>query len=682
MRRIQVLVIFLFVFVVVFASAGKGSAQEGVQEAAVSGWSAQYFANPNLAGSPAATRTDSVIHFEWGTGSPDPAIPPDNFSARWTGTVNLDRAGLWRFQTTTDDGVRLWIDGVLRIDQWHDQSATAYDVDVSLGAGNHSVKMEYYEHLVNAVAHLRWWPLSGNPYPDWKGEYFVGTTPDGTPTFTRNDPAINFDWGTDSPAPGFPADNFSVRWTRKINLDAGTYRFTITTDDGMRVWLDSALILNEWRDQVPATFYADRAVAAGTHTLRVEYYEHLGGATARMSWQRIGGTFPDWKGEYFSGTTPGGNPVLVRNDPAINFDWGTASPDPSVPPDNFSARWTRQANFSAGTYRFTAITDDGMRVWLDNALIIDAWRDQAPTTYTADRTLVAGAHNLRVEYYEHYGGATAHLSWQPINITFPDWKGEYFTGTTLSGKPVVVRNDPALDFNWGTSSPDPSIPPDNFSARWTRTFNFATSGTYVFTATADDGIRVWVDNARLIDAWRDQAPTTYTASVYLYAGVHSLRVEYYEHLGGAVARVYWNLGTTPTEVIVDDLSGGFTRGGTGWNEARIGYADHMFWVWNQSAYDAHWGRWTPVLPRAGNYEVFVFIPSNYAGATNARYQIYHARTWNTRAVNQAIYWSAWVSLGTYNFTADGSEYVYLGDATSEPAGTHHVGYDAVKFVVR
>jgi hypothetical protein len=66
---------------------------------------------------------------------------------------------------------------------------------------------------------------------------------------------------------------------------------------------------------------------------------------------------------------------------------------------------------NAGTYTFTATADDGIRVWVDGVLIIDAWKNQAATTYTATRTLTAGDHQVKVEYYEASGGAVAKVSW-------------------------------------------------------------------------------------------------------------------------------------------------------------------------------------------------------------------------------------------------------------------------------
>lgn len=115
--------------------------------------------------------------------------------------------------------------------------------------------------------------------------------------------------------------------------------------------------------------------------------------------------------------------MLTRDDGAgaLNFDWGTGSPGAGcgVPADNFSARWTRSVSLAAGTYRFSATADDGVRLWVDGVLRIDRWIDQGPTTYTADVTLGAGSHNLQMDYYERGGGAVARLSWSTVASTSP-----------------------------------------------------------------------------------------------------------------------------------------------------------------------------------------------------------------------------------------------------------------------
>jgi Concanavalin A-like lectin/glucanases superfamily/PA14 domain len=217
-----------------------------------------------------------------------------------------------------------------------------------------------------------------------------------------------------------------------------------------------------------------------------------------------------------------------------------------VPVDHFSARWTGMFSFGAGSYEFTATADDGIRVWVDDTLVIDAWVDQAPTTYTAPKSLTAGNHEVRVEYYENDGGAVARVSWElippppppPSSCPVGEYLTAYYENMTLAGTPVLQRCETAINYDWGFGSPSPSVPANQFSARWTGTFSF-TAGSYDFTATADDGIRVWVDGAPVIDAWVDQAPTTYQATRSLTAGNHEVKVEYYENGGGAVAQVSW-----------------------------------------------------------------------------------------------------------------------------------------------
>lgn len=115
-------------------------------------------------------------------------------------------------------------------------------------------------------------------------------------------------------------------------------------------------------------------------------------------------------GCYYAGTNFD-NLVFTRQDSAINFDWGIGSPDASVPADNFSARWSGSFNLTSGTYDFTAVTDDGMRVIIDGTTVLDKWFVQAPATYTFSQNISAGAHTIVVEYNEYSGGAVAKLSW-------------------------------------------------------------------------------------------------------------------------------------------------------------------------------------------------------------------------------------------------------------------------------
>jgi hypothetical protein len=118
-----------------------------------------------------------------------------------------------------------------------------------------------------------------------------------------------------------------------------------------------------------------------------------------------------YQAQYFNNTVLSGAPVLSRCEAAIDHMWGNGGPGSGVNTDGFSARWVGNHSFAGGTYTFTARTDDGIRVWVDGTLLLDAWKNQPPTTYTATRTLSPGNHEVKVEYFEGTGWAVTRLSW-------------------------------------------------------------------------------------------------------------------------------------------------------------------------------------------------------------------------------------------------------------------------------
>jgi len=257
-------------------------------------------------------------------------------------------------------------------------------------------------------------------------------------------------------------------------------------------------------------------------------------------------TITDWKGEYYNNTLLQPPPKLVRNDLVVDFTLpkGT-SPTPGMPSENCSARWSRNWSFAEGNYRFHLIVDDGARLWIGGHFLIDAWTDGGPREYIGDLYLKGDA-SIKLEYYNHLGDARVRLNWEQIT-QFPDWKGSYFANIGLSGLPVFQRNDAAIDFNWGAGSPRGDLPVDGFSVRWTRRVNFSQAGLYRFRAFSDDGVRVWVGGTPVIDQWMDGS-RTYEGQKQLPAGETEMRVEYYEHTGGAAIKLTWELvsGATAT----------------------------------------------------------------------------------------------------------------------------------------
>jgi hypothetical protein len=120
-----------------------------------------------------------------------------------------------------------------------------------------------------------------------------------------------------------------------------------------------------------------------------------------------------WRGEYFNNETLSGIPILVRDDADLNFFWELNSPHPLLNADHFSARWTRSLTFSAGTYRFNATRDDGLRIYVDNNLILDKWF-YGNTNESVDHYLTSGPHIIKVEMYEIDGWASTILNITPI----------------------------------------------------------------------------------------------------------------------------------------------------------------------------------------------------------------------------------------------------------------------------
>jgi hypothetical protein len=255
-------------------------------------------------------------------------------------------------------------------------------------------------------------PVPQHSDPNWQASYWNNMTLSGTAVLQRSEANLDHDWGTGSPAPGtVNADQFSARWTRYIDFTASNYRFAATADDGIRVWLDGTLIINDWSDHPVRTATAERTVTAGHHLITVEYYENGGLATARLTWEPVT-PITNWRGEYFNNISLSGTPVLVRDDAQINFNWGSGSPAPgTINSDGFSVRWTRNLNLPAGNYRFSATVDDGVRLWVNNHLLIDAWRIQAVRTYSGDIYLSGGTVPVKMEYYENAGLAVALLTW-------------------------------------------------------------------------------------------------------------------------------------------------------------------------------------------------------------------------------------------------------------------------------
>jgi hypothetical protein len=162
--------------------------------------------------------------------------------------------------------------------------------------------------------------------------------------------------------------------------------------------------------------------------------------------------------------------------------------------------------------------------------------------------------NLAVD--QSVGGATVN---QPRTATItivdndgpPDpgngngWLAAYYNDRDFT-ELIFERTDAVINQNWGSGSPSSSIGSDTFSIRWTGRIEPLYSETYTFRTTADDGVRLWVNNMLIIDQWAIQAATEYSGSIALVAGQrYDIRLDYYEYTGPASVKIEWS---SPSQV--------------------------------------------------------------------------------------------------------------------------------------
>lgn len=264
----------------------------------------------------------------------------------------------------------------------------------------------------------------------WHASYYDGTEIKGGPLFERTDRAVNFHWGKSSPDTRLNTDGFAVNWTRTINFRGGVYRFELTVDDGARIWVDGDLALDAWEVQPETTYEVDVILTPGKHLISIDYFDDSGPATIQYSFKRLGaapveptpapGSDDDgaqlpsgaWYGEYFGNDKLSGDAVVTRMDENIGFDWAGTAPMSGIPDNYFSVRWTRKAYFYEDNYKFCAMADDGVRLYVDNVLVIDEWHGSNSLTYCTEVDMTKGDHAIKVEYYEDGGEALVYIWWE------------------------------------------------------------------------------------------------------------------------------------------------------------------------------------------------------------------------------------------------------------------------------
>lgn len=262
----------------------------------------------------------------------------------------------------------------------------------------------------------------------------------------------------------------------------------------------------------------------------------------------------------------------TRIDPQINLQLEGICPMPGVGPENYSVRWTGliEARYTE-EYTFRALADDGFRMMIDNRLVINDWTTgHGPLVSEGKIQLEAGKkYRIVAEFFNATGVSLAQLFWSspsqptelvPARFLYPapivpadsaiGLRGEYFTDAKLKEK-KLTRIDSTIDFDWGEGAPDPAIPVDYFSIRWTGKIIPKYFERYNFIVAVDSGVRLWVNGKLIIDDWNVQGAHERKAErVPLAAGqAYDIKLEYFEATEQASVKLYWESQSQPREIV-------------------------------------------------------------------------------------------------------------------------------------
>ena len=469
------------------------------------------------------TRTDANVNFDWGMGSPAPAVNADHFSVRWTGQVQPLYTEAYTFYADVNDGARLWVNGQLIINQWNNTGEFASTPIYLMAGQKYDIRLEFHDVTDAAKAKLSWSSMSCQAkeiIPTSQlymgqgtgllGEYYTGTNFNSLDV-TRPDPTVNFDWGTGSPDPLVPSDNFSVRWTGQVQpLYSENYTFYVNANDGARLWVNNQLVIDQWGSTGGEYAGTPIALVAGQkYDIRLDYYEDADtdAAAVTLSWssasqtkqiiptsQLYTGRGTGLVGEYYNTSIFSGLEV-TQTDPTVNFLWNEE--------DGFvSERWSGQVQpLYSEIYTFYVGTDWEASLWIDGQLLLSGNNNNlgigGETSGTTSVALVTGQkYDIRLDVRS---GWQAKLSWSSASQTkevIP--AGQLYSAVSITspGDDTVYNQSPNINITASASAlPDTPLTQvafyedgnylgfDNYgNDGWSYSWNSVPIGTHRLTA--------------------------------------------------------------------------------------------------------------------------------------------------------------------------------------------------------
>lgn len=375
---------------------------------------------------------------------------------------------------------------------------------------------------------------------------------------------------TRSPRIDYPNTNFpgahGVRWSGLFSAPLpGTYLLHAQGDGTARIQLNGQSFVgtmnsttgNEVTGYIvlatgqPCAFVFECSGPGAPPRLAITWTTPAGGVDAFTPDAITPGT-GGLRGSYFANTSLT-NLAFTRIDPVINFPTGVTS-GPRLPGDHYSVRWAGKIRArTSGRYEFRTVSDDGVRLWVNGRRLINNWTDHGPTEDIGAISLSGNqSYDIVLEYYQGGGPAEITLRWNPPGGTLgiipaselsPAYSGlwaEYYNSTTLDGSPVITQTDPVVDLEPVADAPAPGVRAAGYSARWLGMLQAPATGTYQFSIWADDAVRFWVNDRKLLDNWGTTGARELTTTVNLSSDRPvPIRLEFQQTGGNSGARLAW-----------------------------------------------------------------------------------------------------------------------------------------------
>lgn len=532
-------------------------------------WIAEYYTNKYLEGTPWLIKIVNQISFEWGYNGPITdwfkdifggwfgGLKEDKFSARWS-TVRFLRGGWYWFNTISDDGIRVWVDDRLIINEWNDHSPTQVQKDIYIPDGMHVIKVEYYENAGNATAKFSFAPKS------WNFKIFANNTANGEHTYYYNNSDLAAEW-RHLPPVNANNDQFSVTAEGKINFNENEeVIFHALASGGIKVYLDGSLVINSWNSKQGVYKSNPVNITAGEHQIKVAFRNRETVPTPgenrifhsffQVNWyntkwdvkiyhdlerKSLSGCVPqnqlaDYQYQLMQGRGLSGLPLGHIKPDKLCFPNSEAIKDAFGGDDTFPLDWisiiaNKKIVSQGQRHRFRINADDGFRFCVDGRCLLDNQHIIGSDNYDVEVDLSPGVHDLSVEYYQSKWGSRLEFSDRSSNI----WTAKWYNNRDLSGTPTSTTQVDKIDFDWGSNGPGISgIGKDNFSVQFSTSL-YLRRGKYRFVARSNDGVRLYVDGKIVIDSWYDRGARTDTVELDIIGGLTKIILEYYEHGGTA-----------------------------------------------------------------------------------------------------------------------------------------------------